>query len=275
MLVAFHSPPKGFFKSGPPYNANELFALVEKASHLGFRCFQIGPTSSFSHIDGNGLRNVLDKYDMECNVHVGGPYDAEEFVMYERERSRVKRDLRIGISLSREVSSSLVSIHPPFFKSAKSDSISARAKSCFLKLLKEEVNYAHTFGIRIALESFCYPPFIFNDLTDFTHSISNFPLAKLGILLEVGHLHQAGFNLDEAIQKFGNRIFEAHVHDAKPDEDYKKTTHLPIGKGNIDFLSVINSLRRTKYDGWLTLEIHGDESEISESRRFLDNLIKS
>jgi hypothetical protein len=128
MLVAFHSLPKGFFESGPPYDANELFSLVEKASNLGFRCFQIGPTSSFNDIDGNRLKNVLEKYGMERNVHVGGLYDAEKLVFSQEERNRVRRDLHVGIKLSREVSSSLVSFHPPFFKSEKSDVLSSKAK---------------------------------------------------------------------------------------------------------------------------------------------------
>ena len=97
----------------------------------------------------------------------------------------------------------------------------------------------------------------------------------LGILLEVGHLYQARFNLDKAIQTFGDRIFDVHVHDATLHEDYKKATHLPIGSGNIDFLGIINSLRKVKYDSWLTLEIHGDESKILESKKLLENLIES
>ena len=274
MLVAFHSPPKDFFKSGPPYDANELFGLVEKASHFGFRCFQIGPTSSFSDIDGNRLKNILDKYGMERNVHVGGLYDAEEFVISQQERNKVQRDLHVGIELSREVSSSLVSFHPPFSKSGNVDrTLTPKAKVYFLELLKEEVDYAHSFGIRMALESFCYPPFIFNGLSDLVNFVSDFPLTRFGIVLEVGHLYQARFNLDEAIQTFGDRIFEVHVHDATLHEDYRKATHLPIGSGNIDFLGVINSLRKVKYDGWLTLEIHGDEGKILESKKLLENLI--
>jgi sugar phosphate isomerase/epimerase len=275
MLVAFHSPPKGFFKSSPPYNASELFSLVEKASKLGFRCFQIGPTSSFANIDGNRLRNVLEKYGMERNVHVGGLYDAKEFVFSQEERNRVQRDLHVGIELSKEVSSSLVSFHPPFFKSEKSDALPSKAKLHLLEMLREEVEYAHSIGIKLALESFCYPPFIFEGLNDFTHFVSNFSSAKLGVLLEVGHLYQARFNLDEAIQKFGHRIFDVHVHDATLNEDYKKATHLPIGMGNVDFPSVIGSLRKVNYYGWLTLEIHGDEENILESRKLLENLIES
>jgi sugar phosphate isomerase/epimerase len=144
-----------------------------------------------------------------------------------------------------------------------------------LEILKEEVDYAHSIGIKLALESFCYSPFIFKGLNDFTLFVSNFPSTKFGVLLEVGHLYQARFNLDEAIQKFGRRILDVHVHDATLNEDFKKATHLPIGMGNIDFRGVIGSLRKVKYDGWLTLEIRGNEESILESRKLLENLITS
>ena len=100
--------PEGLFKSTPSYDANEVFNLVERASHLGFRCFQIDPTSSFTDLEGNRLRNVLDKYGMESNVHIGGLYDAEKFVISQEERNKFQRDLHFGIKLSREASSSCV-----------------------------------------------------------------------------------------------------------------------------------------------------------------------
>jgi len=96
---------------------DELLDLVEKAARLGFTCLQIGPTSSFADIDSSRLRIVLDKYGMQCSVHVGGLYDAEKFVVSEQERNRAQKDLHRGIELSEEVSSSSVSFHPPFFES--------------------------------------------------------------------------------------------------------------------------------------------------------------
>jgi sugar phosphate isomerase/epimerase len=277
MFVALHSAPEGFFKTGPPHRAEELFDLVETAMRLGFKCFQIGPTCSFTDIDGDSLRVILDKYGMERNVHVGGLYDAEKFAVSEAEWKRAQNDLHRGIELSTEVSSPLVSIHPPFFKSTNrhDDNLISQAKTRFLKITEEELDFAQRNGVKLALESFCYPPFIFTDLQDFMQFVSHFRSSELGVLLEVGHLYQARFNLDEAIQTFGDRIFEVHVHDATLHEDYKKATHLPIGSGNIDFLGVINSLRKVKYDGWLTLEIHGDEGKILESKKLLENLIAS
>jgi sugar phosphate isomerase/epimerase len=275
MLVALHSAPTDFFKTGPPYKTEELLDLVDKAAHLGFMCLQIGPTSSFIEIDGSRLRIALDKYGMNCNVHVGGIYHAEKFVVSEQERNRAQKDLHCGIELSKEVCSSLVSFHPPFFESGSSEiAVSSRAKMFFRRIVKKEVNFAHSLGIRLALESFCYSPFTFNGLDDFMQFVSGFPQDKLGILLEVGHLYQAGFNLEEAIQTFGDRLLDVHVHDATQDKDFKKGTHLPIGKGSIRFPSVINSLRRVRYDGWLTLEIHGSQNEILESKRLLEKLIE-
>jgi len=275
MLVAFHSAPTGLFKSDAPYDAEKLLDLVKEAARLGFKCFQIGPTSSFTDIDGDRLRIILDEYGMERNVHVGGLYDAEELAVSEEECKNVQNDLHKGIELSKKVSSSLVSFHPPFFKSRKlqDEALLSRAKACFLKLVEEEVSFAHSNKIKMALESFSYSPFVFTGLHDFVQFVLHFRSSELGVLLEVGHLHQAGFNLDEAIRAFGKRIFDVHVHDATLDEDYKKATHLPIGKGNIDFPNVIASLREVKYDGWLTLEIHGNESEIVESRKLLEKLI--
>ena len=275
MLVALHSTPKDFFKSGLPYNADELFDLIQKAARLGFRCFQIGPTSSFTDIDGDRLRIILDKCGMERNVHVGGLYDAEKFAVSEEERNKVQKDLHHGIELSKEVSSFLVSFHPPFSKSENSDRVfSSRAKTLFLKLVEEEADFASGMGIKMALESFCYPPFIFNGFDDFMQFVSNFPLTELGILLEVGHLYQARFDLDEAIQTFRYRLLDVHVHDATHEKDFRKATHLPIGKGTIDFSQLVSILNEVKYEGWLTLEIHGNDKEIIESREHLENLIK-
>jgi len=276
MLVAFHSSPQGFFKSGPPYTTDELIRLVERAARMGFRCFQIGPTSSFGAIDGDRLTTVLHKWDMKSNVHVGGLYDAEKFVSQESERARFVKDLHAGVDLSRKVSSSLVSFHPPLFKSAMPDKdLSSKAKALFLNLVREEVNFADDLGIKLALESFCYHPFIFNNLDDFREFLSSFPVTQqLGVLLEVGHLYQAGFNLDLAIQTFGHRLLDVHVHDATREKDFRKATHLPLGKGSIDFSRVTRTLDKVGYDGWLTLEIHGNEREIVESRERLENLLR-
>jgi sugar phosphate isomerase/epimerase len=276
MMVALHSAPEGFLKSSPSYASDELFSLIREAAFLGFKCFQVGPLSDFADIDGKRLRRVLDRYDIECNVHIGGLYDAKKFAMTEKEYRRAQKEIHRGIELCSEINSTLVSFHPPFFIAGhpENEALLSKAKTCFLKLVKKEVEFAYNNGIKMALESFCYPPFVFNGLRDFMQFVSYFPSKKLGVLLEVGHLYQAKFNLDEAVQMFKSRLLDIHVHDTTLQEDFRKATHLPIGRGNIDFSHLIRILCEVKYDGWLTLEIHGSEREIVESKQLLENLIR-
>lgn len=249
--------------------------LVRKAASLSFKCFEIGPLWRFVRIDAKSLKSVLDHHGMKRSVHVGGRYDAEKLAATEEEYSKVQMEIHYGIELCRELCSPLVSFHPPFFTAngRRNKEVLSKARSRFLRLVNEEIEFASNNGIKMALESFCYPPFIFNGLHDFMQFISNFPSTKLGVLLEVGHLFQAGFPLEDAVHTFRHRLSDVHIHDATFGGDVRKTTHLPIGEGNINFQNLISALREVGYDGWLTLEIHGSERKLIESKKYLESLI--
>jgi sugar phosphate isomerase/epimerase len=64
-----------------------------------------------------------------------------------------------------------------------------------------------------------------------------------------------------------------HVHDATREKDYRKATHLPIGKGTVSFPDLLDALRDVGYDEWLTLEVRGTETEIVGSRKHLERLV--
>jgi len=209
-------------------------------------------------------------------VHVGGIYDAKKFALTEGEYTRVQKQIHYGITLCEEISSTSVSIHPPFFATEKKvkEELLLKAKTRFLQLVKEEVDFASRNHIKILLESFCYHPFIFEGLHDFAQFVSKFPSDRLGVLLDVGHVYQIGIDLSEAVHMFKHRLLDIHAHDATLEKDYRRATHLPIGKGTINFPSLIYRLREVGYDGWLTLEIRGNEREIMESKKYLDHLIE-
>lgn len=275
MIVALHSAPKGFFKTGPPHSNNELIEFVRKAASLGFKAVQIGPLRDYVPIESKRLRIVLHSLQIERNVHGGEIYDAERFALAEQEYVAAKKQMRYGIRLCREISSTLMSIHPPFFmaRNEVDNEILSKAKTRFFRLVKEETDFANGNHVKIALESFCYHPFIFEGLRDFAQFVAKFPSEKLGVLLDVGHVHQMRIDLCEVVQMFKHRLADVHVHDATLEKDFRKATHLPVGKGTIDFPDLINLLREIDYNGWLTLEIRGTEKAIVESKKYLESLI--
>jgi len=277
MIVAIHSAPKGFFRTRPPHSEDALVRFVRKAASLGFKAVQIGPLMNYAPIEGRRLKRVLDSLKIERNVHVGGIYDARKFALTGEERARAQEQLHYGITLCKEISSTIVSIHPPFFtaRSRPTEALLLKARTHFTRLIKEEADFARRHHIKIALESFCYDPFIFDGLQDFAQFVFRFPAEKLGVLLDVGHVYQIGINLCDAVHTFRRRLLDVHVHDATLRKNFRKATHLPIGKGTINFPEFISILRKVGYGGWLTLEIRGSEKEIVDSKEYLENVINA
>ena len=275
MIVGLDLGSKEFFEADPPYSNDELLRAVRKASSLGFEAVQIGPLGNFVPIEGRRLRTVLDHLNIERNVHVGGLYDAEKFASTQEEYVRARKEMHHGVMLCKKIGSTLVSIHPPFFTtgSVVNEELKFTAKMRFLELVKEEVDFASRNHVKVALESFCYPPFIFEGLNDFAEFVSKFPSGKLGVLLDAGHVYQVGIDLSDAVHTLEDRLLDIHVHDATRDKDYRKATHLPIGKGTINFRNFLDLLLEVGYDGWLTLEVRGGEKEVVQSKQFLEGLL--
>jgi sugar phosphate isomerase/epimerase len=274
LILALHSAPRDLFKTKPPYGIQELKKLVRKASLWGFKGFQVGPLWKLQSINSKQLKSFLDKFEMERTVHVGGLYDATKLSKKDGEYDKISKELDHGILLCQKISSDLMSFHPPFFTEPYQDEeIVRKTRSMFLDLVSKALDFASKLGIRLALESFCYHPFIFHELNDFMAFISHFPSSKLGILMDVGHLYQAKIDLKEAVNMFKSRLFDVHIHDATRKNNYHKATHLPLGKGTINFDRLMDDLQQIKYRGWLTLKIKGTIKEIVQSKNMLENLL--
>jgi sugar phosphate isomerase/epimerase len=276
LIVALHSAPKDLFKTQPPYGNEELEELIQKAVIWGFKGFQVGPLWKLKIIDSKWLKNSLDKFKMERTVHLGGLYDAAGLSRKGEEYDKTMSELQYGILLCRQISSDLMSFHPPFFvKPCRDEEVLCKTRGLFLELVDKALDFAWKQGVRLALESLCYPPFIFHGLSDFMEFVSRFPSNKLGVLMDVGHLYQAKIDLKEAVERFKSRLWDVHVHDATQQSNFEVATHLPLGKGTINFGRLIDDLLQTGYDGWLTLEIKGTKNEILQSKIILENLLRS
>lgn len=277
MIVSFHSVPQDILLGRPPFEENDLYGLIRLAASLGFRAFQIGPLVDFSNFNVRKLRQLLDELGLARNVHLGGIYDAHDFLFGSETYQRALADVEKGVKFCQDIASDLLAFHPPFFKGQVTSSeravVASKAKDGLRQLINASFKLVLNREVRLALESFCYPPFIFEGLHDFNSFVSEFSPSKLGIVLEVGHLYNKRIDLSETVGLFGNRLFDVHVHDATWNDDFRKATHLPLGKGDIDFQSVIEMLRGVNYDGWLTLEIRGCISDIVESKKRLEKFI--
>ena len=72
--------------------------------------------------------------------------------------------------------------------------------------------------------------------------------------LDVGHAHLAG-QTNELLAAFGERLAHVHVSDNFGLDDL----HLPLGAGSVVWREAVDAIRRTGYNGTVTLEVHSAE----------------
>jgi len=89
----------------------------------------------------------------------------------------------------------------------------------------------------------------------------------VGLVLDMGHYMFAGGDPLEALKKHHGRIWHIHFKDCQPDIaaksrkekwDYFKSVgsgvFCELGKGSVDFPSIIKELIAQKYSGWIVVE---------------------
>ncbi|MGQ8336987.1 sugar phosphate isomerase/epimerase family protein [Sunxiuqinia sp. A32] len=89
----------------------------------------------------------------------------------------------------------------------------------------------------------------------------------LGLCLDMGHYAFGGGDPVAAMKKYQDRIWHVHFKDYDPKigkeaainkYNYFKSVELGVfcelGKGNVDFKSIVNILNKKGYDGWIVVE---------------------
>lgn len=89
----------------------------------------------------------------------------------------------------------------------------------------------------------------------------------LGLCLDMGHFAFGGGNPVEALEKYYDRIWHVHFKDFDPvvgkearDNNYnyfksvENGVFCELGKGNVDFQSIVNILNQKGFKGWIVVE---------------------
>jgi sugar phosphate isomerase/epimerase len=122
-------------------------------------------------------------------------------------------------------------------------------------------------GMTLMVESVLKPfntPEIFEELLD--------GLDDVKVHLDVGHCFvNTDRNLvDEFFTTFGDRIVHVHFSDNYGNRD----DHLPLGSGSIDWVKVVDILRKHGYDKTITLEVFTqDRKYLLLSKTFLEEIL--
>lgn len=120
---------------------------------------------------------------------------------------------------------------------------------------------AQSHGLRLMVENI---PEHFATVADLRALLDAHP--TIGFHLDIAHAQVRGNRAQEFLTAFGERL--AHVH--LSDNTSRADDHLPLGAGRLDWKRLVRALKRTGYDGAITLEVFSDDADyLLASRRKL------
>jgi sugar phosphate isomerase/epimerase len=115
-----------------------------------------------------------------------------------------------------------------------------------------------------------------NDVFSSTDAVMNLiretGAKNMGVILDVAHVHAGKEYLSLVIPKLGKLIRLVHFS----DNDGTQAYHYPLGRGKIDFKSVIRGLCRAGFDDTIIVDISGGPNIVAEAikaREMIQKLI--
>ena len=155
----------------------------------------------------------------------------------------LERCARIFSALGAEI----MNIHPCYFCPPAMRSLLVDFN---IEALKPIVAMAASHGLTLVLENYLHP---FDQVSTFKSMLNE--VAGLGLHLDFGHANIGKHDHTVFCEHLGEHITHVHFSDNRGKTD----NHMPLGVGNIDWSNAVAALKRTGYDGTITLEVFCDD----------------
>ncbi|KAF5290574.1 hypothetical protein FQR65_LT20620 [Abscondita terminalis] len=92
---------------------------------------------------------------------------------------------------------------------------------------------------------------------------------SIGVCVDVAHIAAGGGYPVSFIKKYADRLEYIHLKDLDPE----RNTFLPLGRGSLDMVAVVEAVIAAGYNNWITVELDGydgdQESAALQSLQFL------
>jgi sugar phosphate isomerase/epimerase len=242
----------------------EFDEAPSEITDIGSRCIEIvdaGP-HTLSKARVKKLLEFKDSYDIKYSVHA--PFtdvniSADDHFIRKSILKRLKRSIVWASRLGE-----ILVFHPGNSTAVKRFSTKS-AWNINLESVRSLFRFAEDLGVRAMIENVPEPfSYVMKSVDDFSRFYNEIGM-KIEMVIDVAHANLRGEAI-EFIKTFSNRIGHVHVSDNRGKSDI----HLRLGEGSIDWRHVIESLKKIRYDGWVTIESY---EGIIESLNFLRSII--
>jgi sugar phosphate isomerase/epimerase len=220
------------------------------------------PLADVRHVDAKAIRAALEEYHLDVIGHTA--YYLPLCSPFESLRRAAVDELKLCLEVFAAVGARWMNLHPDR-QAPMHDRKFVIERN--LQTIGELMEASRGSGVGLMIENL---PAGFNSVRQLRGLFD--PLPELGFHLDIGHanLMVEHSTTDELLNAFGSRLRHVHLHDNKGGDD---DLHMPLGAGTLDVERAIRSLRRTGYDGTITLEVFTpDRFYLDYSRKVLQRI---
>jgi len=238
---------------------NPMRDLLKEIEWIGEHKFDfvdltLEPTGAqASNVDVDAVRDLLDKYRLEVVGHTA--YYLPIASPFQSFCDLAVEELRKCFTVFQALDTQKVNLHADEFTGAVFSKDRAIARN--IKAMKRITAIADQYGLKLMIENTIR---LFNTVEELQILFET--VEDAGFHLDVGHanLNTQKNKTPEFLANFRDRLEHVHMSDNRSGS---ADLHLPLGAGLVPWDKMIAEIKRSGYDGTITLEV------FSRDRRYL------
>ncbi|AMV36178.1 sugar phosphate isomerase/epimerase family protein [Planctomyces sp. SH-PL62] len=245
------------------YDGLELLADVPHAWPAGLL---EGPKRAIREaMRANGLAfSNINAFMMNAVADHRQPYWHPSFLEPDEAYRRVRIDhTRRALDLCAELGAPHITTEPG--GPIPSGMSRAQAVDLFVETLKPLAEHAERLGVLLLIEP--EPELLLETTDQYIEIHERVGSLALGLNFDVGHAYCMSEDLPRAIAALAPLTRHYHLEDIAATRVHH---HMIPGDGVIDFAEVVDAIKRTGYDGWLTVELYPfqDDPDVAAKRAY-------
>ena len=224
---------------------------------LGFIDLTLEPPAAAAwKVDPEAIRARLRRHGMEVVGHTA--YYLPLCSPFESLRKAAVAELEVCLEAFARIGAKWMNIHPDRHAAMHPREFIIQKN---IESIRALLPLSRRLGVGLMIENL---PGDFNTASQLGELLD--PIPELGLHLDIGHsnLMVSPNSAPEILAKYGSRLRHVHLHDNKGGS---ADLHLPLGTGNVDVASNLRALRKTGYDGTITLEVFSPDRHFFEYSR--------
>jgi len=227
--------------------ANDVLTEIEWMAGLGLGFIDLTlepPAAASWRVDPAAIRRALDRHGMAVVGHTA--FYLPLASAFEKIRCAALESLQQCLEVFSQIGVKWMNLHPDRNTPMHDRRFFIRRN---LETFRELLPVAQRCGVGLMIENL---PGCYNTARELGELLD--PIPELGLHLDIGHanLMVPKNTTGEILAAYGDRVRHVHLHDNKGGHE---DLHLPLGAGNIDVRRAIGALRKSGYDGTITLEV--------------------